>query len=694
MPRASIRAVLSAVAGSALLLLSGGASTQPPVRRPVELDDFYRLESVSAAAISPGGTFVAVVRTVTVERENARRSEIWLAPTDGGAPARITSPLSSAAAPRWSPDGSVLAFTSRRSPDDRTGVWFLRLGEAGEAYQVEGIGGPPLWSPDGEWIAFTQPVRPRSAPEQPLSESERKIRDRFQGRAYEWLQYRFDGRGYLPDPTDPAATPPRELFMVPSGGGVPRQLTHLGVDVRDLAWLPDAGGMVIAADSAQRDEYTYSRADLWLVRVDGSLERLTDDGFDYRDPRVSPDGTRIVAIRQLGLSTVIAEGRSRGAPTDLYLVPLKGGAPANLTASWDLLPSDPVWSPDGRWVYFTGGTGGEQQLFRVSAAGGAVEQVTRGPRQVDAVSFSADFSRMAFVAGDALHPNEAFVARTDGGGETRLTRFNDPLLATLELGTVERVSYPSKDGTPIEGWLTLPPPARRHSPMPLILSIHGGPHGAYGWSFSLPFQLLAAQGYAVLATNPRGSTGYGEDFLWATWGGWGNKDAEDVLAGVEHVAARHPIDRSRLGVTGYSYGGFLTNWIITHDRRFKAAVSGAGISNWLSDYATADIPRTKESEFFGPPWEERSRQLLLEQSPVFHAKGVTTPTLFIQGEADYRVPPEQAEQMYLALRKQRVPARMVRYPETSHGGWSPWNQVHRYHEELAWWARYLGSPVP
>jgi dipeptidyl aminopeptidase/acylaminoacyl peptidase len=256
------------------------------------------------------------------------------------------------------------------------------------------------------------------------------------------------------------------------------------------------------------------------------------------------------------------------------------------------------------------------------------------------------------------------------------------------------VRYESKDGTPIEGFVLLPPgydpQARRY---PLILAIHGGPHGAYGYQFSFQFQLWAAKGYVVLATNPRGSTGYGEDFLWATWGGgWGNLDSEDVLAGVDFARSRYAIDETRMGVTGYSYGGFLTNWVVTHDHRFAAAISGAGISNWVSDYGTADIPRTKESEFYGPPWEDEGGSLLQRQSPINYIASVRTPTLFVHGESDLRVPIEQAEQMYTAYKKLRVDAKFIRYPDSYHGGWTPWNVVHRYHHELLWWDRYLGAP--
>jgi dipeptidyl aminopeptidase/acylaminoacyl peptidase len=220
--------------------------------------------------------------------------------------------------------------------------------------------------------------------------------------------------------------------------------------------------------------------------------------------------------------------------------------------------------------------------------------------------------------------------------------------------------------------------------------MHGGPHSAYGHSFSFEHQLFAANGYLVVYTNPRGSTNYGEKFLWATWGGWGNLDFEDVMAGVDYAKTKYNVDEKRMGVTGYSYGGFLTNWVIGHTNRFAAAISGAGIANWISDYATSDIPRTKESEFFGAPWD-RGRDILEKQSPITYAAHFKTPTLFVNGESDARVPIEEAEQMYLALRKQRIPARMVRYPDTYHGGWSPWNTVHRYYEELKWWERYLGA---
>ena len=669
---------------------SGDRSQQQELR----LQDYYRLHTIDEPAMSPDGHRVAFTRTWTVESENRRTSEIWLANSDGsGEPTRLTHPAFSSSSPRFSADGRLLAFVSERpgpDPDRRTesSIWFLRMDSAGEAFQIPGVDGDPIFSPDNRWIAFTKPTPPETAVAT-SSDFERLLAGRFDGHLYDWMNYRFDRRGYLPDPRDPRATPPRELYIVPRDGGSARQLTRLGINVEAAAWRPDSGALVLTADSQQRDEHTYERADLWIVDLDADTRRLTDDGYHHAAPAWSADGQAIVFRRHEGLDMVIAQRRSSGAAVDLFRMPAAGGEPENLTASWDLRPGAPTSATDGG-VYFSARIGGERHLFRVAPESHTVEQVTDGPRQLSDFSFAAGFDRMAYVGTRPTRPGEVFAARYAGDGEIKLSGFNDALVGELRLRPAERIRYPSKDGTEVEGWIILPGADRQQAGRaPLILSIHGGPHGAYGESFSFQFQLWASQGYAVLYTNPRGSAGYGEDFLWATWAGWGNLDTEDVMAGVDHALQLHPLDDNRLGVSGYSYGGFLTNWVIAHSSRFQAAISGAGISNWLSDYGTADIPRTKESEFYGPPWEADSGALLWDQSPVQYAGNVTTPTLFIHGESDYRVPIEQGEQMYTALRKRQVPARFVRYPNMAHGGWTPWNMVHRYYQGLRWWEEHL-----
>jgi dipeptidyl aminopeptidase/acylaminoacyl peptidase len=665
--------------------------------RPLALEDYFRIVTVQSPAVSPDGKWVAFIRTAIVEAENRRQSELWIVAADGRAPARrLSDPALSAAAPSWSPDGQLLSFTGRRrgqaGPDeDGESIWFLKTDRLDEAAtHIRGVGGAPIFSPDSKWIAFTRRIA-KPKPAQYATDSEKLINERFKGKAYEWLNYRFDQRGYLPDPRDPNATPPQELFVVARSGGEPKQLTSTTVTVRNPAWRPDSGALAFVANVHERDEYTYDRADLWTVTLDGRTTRLTDDGYNHNSLAWSPDGTTIAVRRELGLTAVIASKQNHGAAVDIWTIPAAGGSLKNITASWDLLPGAPEWSADGRYVSFSSGIGGNEHLFRVGAADNRVEQVTTGNRLLDGFSPSARWDVMAYVGQDSAHPTELYASAPDGSREKRLTSFNDAFVADVEPATGERILYPSKDGTPIEGWVLKPRGYDSSRAWPLVLTMHGGPHGAYGNVFSFEHQLFAANGYLVVYTNPRGSTNYGEQFLWGTWGAWGDRDFEDVMGGVDYAKAHYNVDEKRLGVTGYSYGGFLTNWVIGHTTRFAAAISGAGISNWISDYGTADIPRTKESEFLGPPWDPKGRETLRRQSPIEYVANVKTPTLFIDGESDVRVPIAEAEQMYTALRKLRVPARMVRYPDSYHVGWSAWNTVHRYYEELKWWQRYLNS---
>jgi dipeptidyl aminopeptidase/acylaminoacyl peptidase len=697
-------------AGTIVLAAAGIMTPRPALSRPLAVEDYYRIVSVQSPAMSPDGRWVAFIRTSIIEAENRRQAELWLAASDGStAPRRVSDPALNASAPRWSPDGALLAFSARRrgapaagpSDDDADAIWFLKSDRVDDpAFHIRGVGGMPIFSPDNKWIAFTRRTE-KPAPPQYASDAEKTINERFKGKAYEWLGYRFDQRGYLPDPRDPRATPPEELFIVARDGGEPKALTNIKVNVSGATWRPDSGALAFTANEFQRDEYTYGRADLWTVTIAGTTARLTNDGYDHNSPAWSPDGRTIAVRRELGLSAVIAAKQNHGAPTDIMVFTADGGAPRNLTADWDLLPGAPGWSPDGRSVYFSAGIGGNEHLFRVATAAAPagtgrtsrVEQITQGDRHLAGFSPSARWDRMAYTGNDSAHPDELFVASIDGRGEKRLTTFNDAFVKETEPALADRIQYASKDGTPIEGWVLKPRGYDSSRAWPLILAMHGGPHGAYGNDYTFEHQLFAANGYLVVYTNPRGSTNYGEKFLWATWGGWGNRDFEDVMAGVDYARTHYRIDDKRLGVTGYSYGGFLTNWVIGHTTRFAAAISGAGISNWISDYGTSDIPRTKESEFLGPPWDPKAHEVLRAQSPIEYVTNVKTPTLFIDGESDARVPIEEAEQMYTALRKLRVPARMVRYPDSDHGGWSAWNTVHRYYEELKWWQRWLTEPA-
>jgi dipeptidyl aminopeptidase/acylaminoacyl peptidase len=433
------------------------------------------------------------------------------------------------------------------------------------------------------------------------------------------------------------------------------------------------------------------------VTRDGTLTRLTDDEHTYSGVGFSPDGRSISYVRAWGSDYIIERKLDHGGPRDVYVRPFAGGEPVNLTADFDLDAGSPLWSPDGGWIYFTTGIGGASHLFRVAPTGGPVEQVTTGERRIQGLDIDRRFRRMAYAVGELGRPGEVWTADIDGKNERRLTDVHADFMARLAPTRAERITWESYDGTPIEGFLHYPHGYDAQAgPYPLIVMNHGGPHAASGYSYSFKNQLFAANGYFVLLPNFRSSTGYGDDFKWATWGGWGTLDGEDVLSGVDHLVERGLVDRARVGTTGHSYGGILTNWLITkYPDRFKAAVSGAGASNWTSNYAHSDVARTKETEFFGRPWEPRAREIMIRQSAYLNSGGVQAATLFVHGDVDYRVPLEGAIQLYTSLKKQRVPAELLIYAGQAHGIRGHWNNVHRMMHELGWWERYLkpGEPV-
>ncbi|MBM3758898.1 MAG: S9 family peptidase [Acidobacteria bacterium] len=650
-----------------LILVSVLAQTNPIV-----LADYYKVETVSSPALSPDGKQVAYLKTRIIESENRRHNDLCI---DSRC---LTQIKASAASPQWSPDGKLLYY----SAGGRT--WFLNTSDLdGQPFEIPGLAGSPTFSPDHQWIAFTKRQDP-AVPAIEQAEADRLMEQRFKGRVYDWMNFRFDGRGYLPNPqTHPAL----ELYILPRQGGEARKLTSLNVNVEQLAWSPDSKSIAFVANTHQREERTYERADLFTINLDGKFTRLTDDNHNHSRPAWSPDGKSIVFLREESLNLILANKRTQGSPLDLYSVPAAGGPLTNLTANWDDLPGAPVFSRDGKSIFFEANLRGTGHLYQLELSSKRVTQVTQGDRLLDAFDIHLDSGRIVYTATNPDTPAEILSATlANPKAETRIT--TQP--ARWKLGRTERLSFDSLDGTPIEGWVTLPPNYDPNAgPYPLILNIHGGPHGAYASSFSFLHQLQAAAGYIVLYTNPRASTGYGEKFRWATWGGWGDKDMADVMSGVNAAIKKYRVDPKRLGVTGYSYGGFLTNWIIGHTNTFKAAITGAGPTNWISNYGTGDIPRTKETEFLGPPWEPVGNATMIKYSPITYVKNMKTPTLFVHGEADLRVPIAQAEELYTALKKLGVPARFARYPGEYHGGWSPWNTMHRYNEEMRWWAQYL-----
>jgi dipeptidyl aminopeptidase/acylaminoacyl peptidase len=643
---------------------SHGAQGRAQGKRPLAIEDYYRVLTVGSPRISPDGTSVRFTVQTRVESDNSTKTETFDVPADGSRP-----PVRVANAPAEGRGGGA-----------------GRGGGRG--------GGASVTSPDGKWIARTrEKARPRDEPTH-ASDFEKRHEERFKGVTFDWKDFQRDGAAF-PAP-NPAAAPAMQIVVQPADGdGAASAKTLVDMDLRptNLAWHPGGRLLAFTADPEFRDELKYDHPDLWTVTTDGTVTRLTSDGAVHSDVDFSPDGRFLSYARTFGTDTIIRQKLNHGGPRDLYIRPVEGGgAPINLTASWDLEPANAQWSPDSRYIYFTADTRGETHLFRVRAAAGAkVEQVTKGPRRLGSLTIDRAFATIAYTVGRHDAPADVYAANIDGTNERRLTDVHRDFTSEVALSAGERLQWNSRDGTPIEGWILRPADYdAAKGPYPLIVVSHGGPHASTGYSFDFKKQFFAANGYFVLDTNFRSSTGYGDAFKWATWGEWGKKDGEDVIAGIDYAIKRYPIDPKRVGHIGHSYGGFMSNWLITqYPDRFAAAVTGAGISNWMSDYGTADIYRTKETEFYGPPWDKDARDRMIRQSPLAHAGNVKTPTLFIHGEVDQRVPYEEGEQMYFALRRRGVPAKMIRYEGQPHGISGHWNNVHRMLNELGWWERYL-----
>jgi dipeptidyl aminopeptidase/acylaminoacyl peptidase len=676
------------VAGLAILLvaLSGArtAAQQPARGRALVIEDYYRIQTVGSPSISPNGQWVAFTVATRIEDDNSTRTELFLVPTDASAkPVRVAHYGKDITGAAWTPD-SRLEYAAERQR------WTIDpLSPLKSPVKAATLPAGAVVSADAQWIAFTKDKPQPKVERTYTSDFEKRHEERFKGVTFDWKDFQRDGAPF-PAP-NLRARPAAQLLVRPIAGGAEKVVVDMDLRPADIAWHPNGQLVAFTADAAWREELKYGNATLFTATLDGKVTRITDDGYVYGDVDFSPDGKYLSYARSFGTEMIVAQKLNHGGSRDLFVRPVAGGDAINLTAKWDLEPADARWSPDGAFIYFTAEIGGESHLFRTSVPGGTVEQVTKGPRRLGGVTIDKSFKTIAYTVGVHEAPADVFAANIDGSGERRLSDVNERISAEIAFSKAERLQWASNDGTRIEGWLMFPAGYDAgKGPYPLIVTSHGGPHAATGYGFDFKKQLFAANGYFVFDTNFRSSTGYGDAFKWATWGAWGDKDGQDVVSGLDYVLERYPIDPRRVGHTGHSYGGFMTNWLITqYPSRWAAAVTGAGITNWVSDYGTADIYRTKETEFFGTPWDTAARDRMIRQSPLTYAGNVKTPTLFVHGEVDQRVPYEEGEQMYFALKRRGVPAKMIRYADQPHGIAGHWNNVHRALNELAWWNQYL-----
>jgi dipeptidyl aminopeptidase/acylaminoacyl peptidase len=692
------------IAAAVVLAFTTSVQGQAPRGRALTIEDYYRIKTVGDAVISQDGKWVTFTVSTRIEDDNTSAIETYVVPADGSAaPRKITHEGRNVASPRWTDDGMLqyslsarvnsavfIGGDTPRSRPEQAAAFKVAVGtpNANPVAATSGPGG--VVSADGKMRALARDL-PRAAPAEPSgTDFEKRHASRFRGRTFDWMRFQQDGQDY-PTP-DPRLRPAAEITIVPVGGGAERTLTSLGLRPSNVTWHPNGSLIAFTADENWRNEQQYESPDIHTVSTAGEVKRLTNDGYVWSALAYSPDGQFLLAERTFGTAMIIDQKLSHGGSDDLLLWPAAGGAAINLTEKWDLEPNAPRWSADSRHVYFTAEKGGTTHVFRVAArAGASVEQVTTGERRLGNVTFDKAMTRIAYTVGTYDSPSDVWSARIDGSDEKRLTDLFADIRSEIGITRTEKITWKSADGTSIEGFLTYPYGFQKGATSyPLVVFNHGGPHSAVGYGFNFKQQFFAANGYFVLDTNFRSSTGYGDAFKWATWGAWGTRDGQDVIAGVDYVLANHPVDRARVATMGHSYGGFMTNWLITqYPERFAAAASGAGISNWLSDYGIADIYRTKETEFFGTPWHPEAIKRMIAQSPLMQSGRVRTPTLFVVGEMDQRVPYEESEQMYFALRRQGVPAKMIAYAGQPHGISGHWNNVHRMINELKWIDGYL-----
>ncbi|HZH89618.1 MAG TPA: S9 family peptidase [Pyrinomonadaceae bacterium] len=709
------------------------AGAQQQQGRGMTPADTLRVANVSEAQIAPDGS--AVCYTVSTVEGNATRAALWCVQLGeertGTAQRRLPQQVLggewNVSRPRWSPDGRRLAFFATRG--EQSGLWVMS--SRGERFQQQ----PPrhitpvrstnfhipyagesfAWSPDGRRIAFinaTEEALEDASTGSPAADRARRddprIVDRIRYKSRTAFSDTLRTHVWLVDVDDPAAPP--------------RQLTSGQYYDHALTWNP-RGEEIAFLSNHEDDPEAVNNSDIFAVSTDGRVRRLTETrGCEY-EPAWSPDG-KLVAYTATTRDITTIDSVAEDA--HVWVIDAAGGKGRELTAAQDRRARNPRWSPDGADIFFLAGDRGATLLYRVAASGGQVSNILlqrepqagavlpqpgqlppAGPPRIQLGNFSVGrrAASPALAPGDAqsstiialtlsepLAPATVWVGHAargrTGAGIRLVATHHAEVMRRFALSEPEELNFRSGDNTRVQGWLMRPLNFRETERYPLILAIHGGPHGMYGYGFNATFQAYAARGYAVLYINPRGSTGYGQKFSDGTLREWGGGDYRDLMAGVDEALRKFSwIDRGRMGVTGGSYGGFMTNWIITQTTRFRAAVASASVSNLVSFYSTSLYQDLIHAEFGGFPWDDYD--LLWRWSPLRYVRAVETPTLFIHGELDNDVHITQAEEMYMALRRRGVETVLARYPREGHGFREPRHREDALERTLAWFDKYL-----
>jgi dipeptidyl aminopeptidase/acylaminoacyl peptidase len=654
--------------GTALAQEAGTADS-----RHLSVAHLSEMAAVSDPRVSPDNAWIAYTVSRDDLEEDESRSRIWMVRSTGGEPVALTAEDESSSRPRWSPDGRYLAFLSSRD-DEPAQVWSLYRG-GGEAVQLTDTAQSVRsyeWSPDSSrmLLILQDPSPEELAAKEAGDDYEEKT-------APPWVidrqQFKLDYEGYL----DRRRT---HVHLLDVKTGDVSQLTSGDYDDTQATWSPDGKFISFTSNRTEEPDSNYN-TDIWIVDAGGGKEpqRITTNPGPDANPAWSPDGRYIAHTMVTNVDATLY------ATSHLAVSSVDGGGTRVLTTELDRMIFNPQYSLDGEQLWFLLEDSGEQNLARIAPDGGSIERLVKGRNIVRAFQMAADGSAAALIS-TPDHPAEVF--RFAGGDLTQLSHANSKLLADLELGEVVKVNFNSRDGTGIEGFVIKPPGFEAGRRYPVILDIHGGPQSQYDYGFSFEDQLYAAHGYLVVRPNPRGSTGYGEAFCLGIWKDWGGPDYEDVMAAVDDVIERGWGDPERLGVTGWSYGGMLTNHIITKTDRFKAAATGASATLYVVNYGHDQYQRWWDQEL-GYPWDPETRKLYEELSPFNKLDKVVTPTLILGGEKDWNVPIINSEQLYLGLKKLGVETQLVVYPGEFHGISTPSYSLDLHQRYLDWFGAHL-----
>jgi dipeptidyl aminopeptidase/acylaminoacyl peptidase len=662
-------------------------------KRPLEIEDMFRIKRVTDPQLSPDARWIAYVVTEVNKTENKSNSDLYLISSKGGEPKRLTTSSGSDANPRWSPDSKTIAFVSTRSGDGQ--IWLIDIygGEARQLTKLSTGASNPMWSPDGKMIAFVSSVYPEFS-DKPFKESEElnkkknyeKENSKVKARIFTKLLYRH-WNAWVDDKR-------QHIFVMSIDNGETKNITpgdRDGVPTSstfsegdDFAFSPDGKEIAYTATPAENEAWNTNH-DIYTVSIDGAnRKQLTAnpaaDGF----PRYSSDG-KYIAYRAQQVPGFEADR------WQLILYNRKSGKTESYTEKFDASVQEYCWTSDCNNIFWTSEEKANQPIFSISLKDKIINKVIDGGTNGD-INISSDGKMLVFSKHTLSRPADIYTATSDGKNVTKLTTLNDNFFANILMNDAESITFSGAGGTPIQSWLIKPPHLDPNKKYPLVYIVHGGPQNAWanGWHYRWNAQLWAAQGYVVMAPNARGSTGFGQKFVNEISGDWGGKPYEDLMKGVEYVEKLSYVDKDRMAAAGASYGGYMMNWFATHTGKFKTLITHAGVFNFISMYGTTEEVWFDEWDHSGTPWDKPEEYNKF--SPHAYAKNLLkykTPTLIIHNELDFRVPVSEGMQLFTTLQRMGIPSKFLYFPDEGHGVLKPQNSELWHKTVFDWLGKYL-----